>query len=67
MNAGVRNKYQGTVTEIKSGDIMSQVTARIGNEEITSVMTTDSVRESGFKEGDQVSVLVKAIHAVMVK
>lgn len=46
---------------------MSQVTARIGNEEITLVMATDSVSEAGFKEGDQVSVLVKAIHAVMVK
>lgn len=67
MNAGVRNQFSGSVTEIKKGDVMSQVTAKVGDQSVTSVMTTDSVNEAGFKEGDPVSVLIKAIHVVMVK
>lgn len=46
---------------------MSQVTLRTGNIEITSVMTTESVREAGFKKGDTVTALIKAINVVLVK
>lgn len=34
---------------------------------ITSVMTKDSFLDAGFKEGDHVEALVKAINVVMVK
>ncbi len=67
MQAGVRNKLTGKVIAIKQGDVMSEVITRVGDNEITSVMTTDSLREVEFKEGDTVTALIKAINVVMVK
>lgn len=67
MEAGVRNQFRGSIIDIKKGDVMSQVSARIGDNVFTSVMTTDSLKDAGFQEGDQVSVLIKAINVVMVK
>jgi len=67
MQAGVRNKLTGKVVEIKQGDVMSEVITSVGDNQITSVMTTDSLREAGFKEGDTVTALIKAINVVMVK
>lgn len=67
MHAGVRNQFTGTITEIKQGNIMCEVVARVGDNEITSVMTIDSLKEAGFKVGDTVTALVKAVNVVMVK
>lgn len=67
MEAGVRNKITGEIFEIKTGDVMSQVTLKAGDIEVTSVMTTESVREAGFKKGDMVTALIKAINVVLVK
>ena len=33
----------------------------------TSVMTTDSLEEAGFKKGDAIDALIKAINVVFVK
>jgi molybdate transport system regulatory protein len=67
MEAGVRNRLSGTITEITTGEVMSQVTARMGDHEITSVMTRESLEEAGFKQGDNVTALIKAINVVFVK
>ncbi|HAF17936.1 MAG: TOBE domain-containing protein [Thermacetogeniaceae bacterium] len=67
MHAGVRNQLSGRITEIKTGDIMSQVSMQVGDNEITSVMTTESLKDAGLKEGDSATALIKAIHVVMVK
>lgn len=68
MKYGVRNTLKATVTEVKQGDIMSQVQCALleaGN--ISSVLTTDSVREMDLKKGDQILLLVKAIHVIPAK
>ena len=67
MKAGVRNQLTGTVIEIKQGDIMSEVIIQVGDNEITSVMTTDSLQEAGFKVGSDATALIKAINVVMIK
>lgn len=71
MDAGVRNYLSGRIEEVKSDQIMSQVTMRLGEganaPRITSVMTTESLNDSGFKEGDNVDALIKAINVVFVK
>jgi len=67
MQAGVRNNLTGTIVEIKQGDIMSEIITRMGDKEITSVMTTDSLREVGFQVGDTATALIKAINVVLVK
>ena len=65
---GARNQIQATVGEIKTGDVMSQVKLEaIGHVELSSVMTTDSLKDLDLKPGDEVSVIVKAIHVLVVK
>jgi len=39
----------------------------MGDTEITSVMTRQSLNEAGFSEGDTVTALIKAINVVFVK
>ncbi|MGI6648414.1 MAG: TOBE domain-containing protein [Bacillota bacterium] len=39
----------------------------MGDTEIASVMTRESLEEVGFVEGDQVTALIKAINVVFVK
>ncbi len=67
MKAGVRNQLTGKVTEIITGNVMSQVAVKVGDYEITSVMTKESLTEAGFKEGDTVTALIKAVNVVLVK
>lgn len=72
MEAGVRNALSGEVDKIKYDDIMAEVSMWVGGwgdntPKITSVMTRDSLQEAGFKEGDKIDALVKAINVVFVK
>jgi len=71
MEAGVRNMLSGKVTEIKGDDIMAQVKMAVDgwghSPLLTSVMTQESLKDAGFREGDEVSALVKAINVVFVK
>ena len=72
MEAGVRNNIIGEVENIKLDNVMAQVTMWVGgwmddSIRLTSVMTRDSVEDAGFKKGDKVHALVKAINVVFVK
>lgn len=67
MKAGVRNSFTGTIVDIKQGEVMSEVVVKVGDTEVTSVMTTDSLREVGFRMGDTATALIKAINVVLVK
>ncbi|MDD4802956.1 MAG: TOBE domain-containing protein [Syntrophomonas sp.] len=67
MEAGVRNQLNGKIVQIKEGDIMSEVIIQRGDTQITSVMTTDSLKKAGFKVGNEATALIKAINVVMVK
>ena len=68
MRYGARNKIRGKVTSIKTGDVMSLVKFDVTDPaEMSSVLTTESVEELGLKEGDEVQLIIKAIHVLPVK
>ncbi len=68
MKYGARNQIIATVTDLKEGDVMSQVSLEIpAASAMSSVMTTDSLHDLGIKRGDKVKVVVKAIHVLVVK
>ena len=68
MKYGARNQIQATVTKVLTGDVMSQVKLEaIAPVQLSSVMTTESLEDLGLKPGDKVSVIVKAIHVLVVK
>jgi molybdopterin-binding protein len=68
MKTGARNSISGKVKSIKEGDIMSLVKFEVTvPHEMASVLTTESVKDMGLKVGDQVNLVVKAIHVLPIK
>ena len=68
MKYGARNKIMATVKTVKKGDIMSLVKYDISlPAEMASVLTTESVDDLDLKPGDQVQLVIKAIHVLPVK
>jgi molybdopterin-binding protein len=60
MEQSIRNEIPGTVKEIISDKVLSEiiVETRIGG--MAAVITTRSVQDMGLKVGDRVAALVKA-------
>ena len=68
MKYGARNQFKGKVTSIQLGDVMSLIKFEVtAPSEMASVITTESVNDLGLKVGDQVQLIVKAIHVLPVK
>ena len=68
MKPGARNKFTGKVTSIKSDEIMSLVKFSVAvPKEMASVLTTESVKDMDLKIGDEVELLIKAIHVLPLK
>ncbi len=68
MKYGAKNKLLGTVTEIKRGTVMSQVNLDVpGGSSMSSVLTLEALDDLDIKEGDQVRVVVKAVHVLLIK
>ena len=68
MKYGARNQLKGKVTSIKQGDVMSLIKFEVtAPSQMSSVITTESVDDLNLKVGDQVELIVKAIHVLPVK
>ena len=68
MRYGARNSIVGRVTSVKSDEVMSLAKFEVdGPVEMASVLTTESVEELGLREGDEVRLVIKAIHVLPVK
>jgi len=68
MKHGARNQIMGKVTSIKRGDVMSLVKFSVTvPAEMASVITTESVEALDLKVGEEVQLIVKAIHVLPVK
>ena len=68
MKPGARNCFQAKVTSIKSDEIMSLVKFEVtAPSEMASVLTTESVQDMNLKIGDQLMLVVKAIHVLPIK
>ncbi len=68
MKYGTRNKISAKVISVKSDGIMSLAKFEIlSAKEMSSVLTTESVEEMNLKPGDEVELLIKAVHVLPVK
>lgn len=66
MKYGARNNLEGTVTAIKKGAVMCQVTVRVaGGATVSSVMTLDSLKELGIRKGSRVRAIIKAVNVLL--
>jgi molybdopterin-binding protein len=60
MEQSIRNEIPGTVKEIISDKVLSEIIVETRIGEITAVIATRSVQDMGLKVGDRVAALVKA-------
>ena len=68
MKPAARNQIKGRVTSVKKGDVMSLVKFEvIGPAQMASVVTSESVDDLALKVGDEVQLVVKAVHVLPVK
>ncbi len=68
MKYGARNKITGKVTSVKKGDIMSLVKFEVTlPAQMASVLTTESLEDLNLQIGDEVELVIKAIHVLPVK
>jgi molybdopterin-binding protein len=68
MEYGARNKISAKVKAIKKGDVMALVKYKVTkSSEMASVLTTESVEDLDLKVGDEVQLIIKAVHVLPVK
>ena len=60
MSSSIRNQLPGTIENIISDKVVSEIVIRTAAGEVTSVITTGSVQRMNLKEGDQVFAIIKA-------
>ncbi len=60
-----RNRFVGLVTEVRSDPVMSQVTMQCGPFEVTSLMSTDAVRELDLRPGSVATAVIKATNVIV--
>jgi molybdopterin-binding protein len=65
MQLSARNQLNGTVKGVKSGAVMAEVTVSVQAGEITAAITDSSRERLNLKEGDQVSVIIKATEVMI--
>jgi molybdate transport system regulatory protein len=68
MKYGARNALKGRVTSITKGDLMTLVKFEVSAPvRMAAVLTTESADDMALAVGDQVQLIVKAIHVLPVK
>jgi molybdopterin-binding protein len=67
MSQSIRNRIPGTIREITSDKVLSEVVLDTEIGPVAAVVTTRSVNELGLKVGDSVFGLVKATNVSIEK
>ena len=67
MAISARNQLKGKITDIVKGDVMAEVTIRVGQNIIDAVITRRSADELKLKKGDSVIAVIKATEVMVSK
>ena len=62
-----RNQLVGRVLDVKVSGLMAQVTLSIGGQHITSIITSDAVREMRLKKGQKAAALIKSTEVMILR
>jgi molybdopterin-binding protein len=60
MQLSARNQLKGLVRSVTVGAVMTEVVALIGDQEVVAAITRGSAESLGLKEGDEVTMIIKA-------
>ena len=67
MSTSIRNRLAGTIINIVSGDVVSEIVIRTAAGEVTSIITTGSVKRMNLRLGDNVFAISKATEVSVEK
>ena len=67
MSTSIRNRLSGTIEKIVSDKVVSEVVIRTAAGDMTSIITTGSVKRMNLKEGDTVFAIIKATEVSVEK
>lgn len=62
-----RNKLLGTVSRVRYGGLLAEVTLTVGEQELTAIITSASSRALGLKPGVRAYGLVKATEVMVIR
>jgi molybdopterin-binding protein len=62
-----RNQLVGRIVDIKIEGIMAQVTLSIGGQHVTSIITSDAVREMCPEKGQVAAALIKSTEVMILR
>ncbi len=65
MELSARNQLKGTVKAVKSGAVMAEITVDVKPAAVPAAITDSSRDRLGLKEGDEVSVIIKATEVMI--
>ncbi len=62
-----RNKLLGTISRVRYGGLLAEVTITIGDQSLTSIITSGSCRSLGLKAGMRAYGLIKATEVMIIR
>jgi molybdopterin-binding protein len=62
-----RNQFPATIKAVKLGNVMAEVTMKVGDIEVVSAITRGSAEQLGLKAGDSVTAVIKATEVLVEK
>lgn len=65
MQLSARNSLKGKVQAVRSGAVMAEITVQVEPAEVAAVITDSSRERLNLKQGDEVSVIIKATEVMI--
>jgi molybdopterin-binding protein len=62
-----RNQLVGRIVEVRVSGLMAKVVLEIGDQKITSIITSDAVREMQLRKGQTAAALIKSTEVMIVR
>lgn len=62
-----RNQLVGRIVDLKIEGLLAQVTLSIGGQQLTSIITSDAVREMRLEKGQVASALIKSTEVMIMR
>jgi molybdopterin-binding protein len=66
-NVSGRNQLVGTIVEVKISGLLAQIILKIGDQQITSIITSDAAREMQLRKGQTAGALIKSTEVMIVR
>lgn len=66
-NVSGRNQLVGRVAEVKISGLLAKVVLEIGDQRITSIITSDAAREMQLRKGQTAAALIKSTEVMIVR